>query len=465
MLQRARRGVKMAAGTGCVWLHAPRRSCHVGARQAPTPFPSVLRRNQGNGVASGSLAKAFVRAASTTSNEHSDRAGDKHANGENMSRRTVAKKKGVRYVGAESDVGAPRQELSKATAFCTAESYDFASLLPLLRKQYVLLPYIAEDVYQVELTDPATLNAAPWSESDSSHHGPKTGEAFIFRNGTFVTWGATAGQMEKLLRLVKKVEMNSYGRLETEEFHYYEDPDQANRLVADVIVLGNSLPSNQAKLAYSAGLSRSVKLGSLEELLDAHLEKNRHIPQFLLQGRKLPLGRDAMLRNLGELFSLRGHLNLHSELLDLPEFCWSSHQMETCFDRISNNLDVRPRIGIFNKKLDYANELAEVLRNHLHEQHSLKLEWCIIILISVEICFEFIHWMDKIGMIDVEGAYRALMRKEPRVVKGEKSGKESGFIQDEPVLADKGSNDEGNGEAPSVAVERLKPWGRALSSA
>src|SRR5690606_1055244 len=126
-----------------------------------------------------------------------------------------------------------------------------------------------------------------------------------------------------------------------------------------------SLAPNQAKLAYSSGIARSVKLGALEELLDRHLEKNRHIPQYLLQGTKLPLNRQAILRNLGELFSLRGHLNLHSELLDLPEFCWSSSRMEEYFDRVSKNLDVRPRIAIFNKKLDYANELTDVLRNHL----------------------------------------------------------------------------------------------------
>jgi len=67
--------------------------------------------------------------------------------------------------------------------------------------------------------------------------------------------------------------------------------------------------------------------------------------------------------------------------------------MEEYFERISRNLDVRARIAVFNKKLDYANELSEVLRNHMHEQHSLKLEWCIIVLIAVEICFEIVHFL------------------------------------------------------------------------
>jgi uncharacterized Rmd1/YagE family protein len=61
---------------------------------------------------------------------------------------------------------------------------------------------------------------------------------------------------------------------------------------------------------------------------------------------------------------------------------------------ISRNLDVRPRIAIFNKKLDYANEIAEVIRNHLHEEHSVKLEWIIIILIMIEIVFSTLHYLD-----------------------------------------------------------------------
>ena len=69
--------------------------------------------------------------------------------------------------------------------------------------------------------------------------------------------------------------------------------------------------------------------------------------------------------------------------------------MEDHFDAISKNLDVKPRVAIFNKKLDYANQIAEVLRSHLHDQHSLKLEWFIIILIGVEIAFELLHYIER----------------------------------------------------------------------
>ncbi|KAJ3309511.1 hypothetical protein HDU76_003587 [Blyttiomyces sp. JEL0837] len=339
------------------------------------------------------------------------------------------KKKGVRSVVSDEEsanasspsVDPSSTEFYRVTAFSTAENYDFSSLLPILQRRFILMPYIAEDVYHVRLTNPIMSSPQPGqqqqqqqstssssssdSTSDSNTDASSStsalsnigvqGEAFVFNNGTFVTWGASDAQVDELLSVVSRVSIQPYSEIEVEWFDYCEDSQQPGGIQGETIVIGYDLPAHQAKLAFASGLARSAKLASLENLLDAHLSKHRHIPHILLSGKKLPLGRSSVLRNLGELFSLRGQVNLHSELLDSPDFCWSSGKMEECFEKISRNLDVRPRISIFNKKLDYANELAEVLRNHLHEEHSLKLEWCIIILISVEIGFEIVHYLEK----------------------------------------------------------------------
>ncbi|KAI8898617.1 hypothetical protein BC833DRAFT_589253 [Globomyces pollinis-pini] len=256
--------------------------------------------------------------------------------------------------------------------------YDFPKLFKLLKEEYTPLPYLADDVYHLKLTKSDDLESP---------------DCFIFSNGTFVSWGASESQIAHLLALVKNVEMNSYA-IETEWFDFYVDQNQPGGMSTDTIVLGSDLSIEQAKFVYSAGITRSVKLGSLENLLEVHLTKNKHIPKTLLLGKHLGISRDQMLRNLGELFQLRAMVNLNSDLLDLPDFCWSSSQMELYFEMISKNLDVRPRIAVFNKKLDYANEIADMIRNHLHEQHSLKLEWAIIILISVEILFSVLHYLE-----------------------------------------------------------------------
>ncbi|KAI8913680.1 hypothetical protein EDD86DRAFT_176302, partial [Gorgonomyces haynaldii] len=220
-------------------------------------------------------------------------------------------------------------------------------------------------------------------------------DAFVFANGTVCTFGATEQEQSKILKSLEKCALNPYGFTETEYFDYIVDESQPGSMSSDDIILGNEIPLEQAKLVYAAAMTRSCKLASLENLLNDHLAKTKHIPSILLQGKKLPLTRQQVLQNLGELYSLRQHVNLSQELVDLPDFLWSSSVMERYFTTMSRNLDVSPRIQIFNKKLDYANEMAEMLRNHLHEQHSLHLEWAIIILISVEIGFEIVHYVER----------------------------------------------------------------------
>ncbi|KAJ3189833.1 hypothetical protein HDU85_000117 [Gaertneriomyces sp. JEL0708] len=300
------------------------------------------------------------------------------------SRQKQKKKKVLRDLRqTESPVVVPGKEPLRATAFCTAEEYDFAELLPLLRRTFVLLPFIADDVYHVRLVDPAEAAATTDTPSDAP-------EAFFFPDGTFATWGASDAQNDAIRRLVKKVECNGYSLPETEWYPYVVDPDQNCGIRGDTIVIGDSLLPSEARLAYSSGLVRSVKLAVLEEMLERNLETSKKIPHLLRQG-SLPKRADV-LRDLAALYSLRGQVNLHNELLDTPDFCWSSGRMEEAFDRISRNLDLRERIGVFNKKLDYANDLTQVLKSLLDTEHGTRLEWIIIILIAVEVVFGTFHF-------------------------------------------------------------------------
>ncbi|KAI9346114.1 hypothetical protein BDR26DRAFT_855876 [Obelidium mucronatum] len=256
-----------------------------------------------------------------------------------------AKKKGVRAVVSYVDESR-RIEIQRASAFSTAEA------------RFALRPFAADDVAHVALAT--------------------RGEAFFFRSGVFVTWGAADFEIEALLRIATKVGENKYGDLE-------------GGIINDTIVIGNDLPPDHAKLA------------SLENLLDSHLDKTRDIPNLLQKGKRLPIGRHAILKSLGELFALRGNVNLHSELLDLPDFCWSSSKMEDAFSDISRNLDVRARIAIFNKKLDYANELSE--------STALKLEWIIIWLITIAVGFETVNYMDHLARKEKIRARKLLQRE------------------------------------------------------
>jgi uncharacterized Rmd1/YagE family protein len=95
------------------------------------------------------------------------------------------------------------------------------------------------------------------------------------------------------------------------------------------------------------------------------------------------------------LLLIRAQLNLYSELTDsLPDLFWDSpHELglEGYYEMVGRALDVGVRIKSLNEKMDYAGEIAAVLRERLSEKQGWMLEWMIIGLICIEVGFGVVH--------------------------------------------------------------------------
>lgn len=209
--------------------------------------------------------------------------------------------------------------------------------------------------------------------------------------------------VEKISKLIRPYEQGSLSqdRVEKEDMVWRE----CENLAKSRIVSGNVLELPKAisvhhqglgqvwhKLAMSNGLSDSVKLAVLEGLLDDHVERIKRIPVILEQGRRIPIGRAATLRLIGELLHFRAALNLDSEFLDTPEIYWSQPDLEELYKCMTRSLDTRQRISVLNKKMDYAENIAELLRTHLSESHMFRLEWAIVLLVGFEVINNMLWW-------------------------------------------------------------------------
>ncbi|KAI9801527.1 MAG: hypothetical protein M1833_002759 [Piccolia ochrophora] len=265
--------------------------------------------------------------------------------------------------------------------------------------------------------------------------GSGRGDVFIFPSGTVVAWSVPEDTTFRLVTetLLAAATNAHVSQLETEDMEYLEDPKKENSTIrGDTIVVGTrrsgsgkdegastSEPSRNiapagadnadrnhtpplgdvdtvfAKIAFSSGLARSTKLAVLESLLNDYFESTRSIPTMLSQGSRLPYTRSFILRKTGQLLSVRAQLNLYSELTDsLPDLFWDSRHdlgLEGYYDQVGRALDVGVRIKTLNEKMDYAQEIASVLRERLSEKHGLTLEWMIIALITIEVAFEILR--------------------------------------------------------------------------
>ena len=239
--------------------------------------------------------------------------------------------------------------------------------------------------------------------------GVNGGDIFVFPSGTVVTWSLPPDVVTRQIERAAE-EPHPAAQRELEDLDFVEDINRAeSTMKGDIVVLGTAREHRDgdrrdttlAKIAFSSGLARSTKLAVLESALTAYFESTRAIPALLSQGAGVPLGRRFILQKTGELLSLRARLNHYSELTDsLPDIFWDSRSelgLEGYYDQVGRALDVSVRIRTLNQRMDYAQEIASVLREMSSEQHGTRLELIIILLIAVEVVFELrrivLEWM------------------------------------------------------------------------
>ncbi|EFX00802.1 duf155 domain containing protein [Grosmannia clavigera kw1407] len=327
------------------------------------------------------------------------------------------------------------------SAVCVAESFDMHKVMAALQAQgYQLDPdgsgFESHEVVHGRRQWPDSENEGSSSTRDV--------DLFVFESGTVVGWGLPPDAVDALAtgRLVATGSAVDpfVAERETETLEFRRDAARdGSAMRGDVVVLGtrretadgHRLATTLAMIAFSSGLARSTKLAVLESAFTDYFESTRRIPEMLANRRHhrrlrqpsvrsgalaaIPwlgfrgfgglghLSQDFILQKTGELLSLRAQLNHYRELTDaLPDIFWDARAelgLEGYYEQVGRALDVGVRIKTLNQKMDYAQEIATVLREISSERHGARLEWIIIVLITVEVVFElrrvYLEWPEK----------------------------------------------------------------------
>ena len=396
-----------------------------------SPILSRKRRTQKDFFSSNAAAHqpSLVEAVKTAEQDYSPK---------RKTTRSPAAKNSLRRVAVEAQrskdgkgsrkTPSPGQQIAAktVTAICAAEEYDIARVAQILESfGHGLDPYRTELYPQVvHVALPVQTSASEGEETSWS-----TGDLFVFPSGTIVAWGIPGNVLTSLVSdALLSAAHYPLDKFEEEDLEYAEDPKRENSSIrGDRIILGTkpaksaeilsenerdkdpsleldqtqnrNLDSTLAKIAFSSGLARSTKLAVLESLLSDYFESTRSIPAVLSRGGRMPFTRSFISQKTGQLLSIRAQLNLYSELTDsLPDLFWDSRHelgLEGYYDQVGRALDISSRIKVLNEKMDYAQEIASVLRQQLSEKHGVRLEWIIILLIAVEVVFAIEREIEK----------------------------------------------------------------------
>jgi uncharacterized Rmd1/YagE family protein len=259
---------------------------------------------------------------------------------------------------------------SRCVSFSTATSYPVKEVARVFRAKH-RVSFFREIIY------------VNFGEDEE---GSETG-AFVFGYGTVVMWGLSSDEEKEVLSTLKMYEEGSYDAPEREIMAYSYGNKGA--VVDDCIILPS--PNFNVKLAFSHGLAQSVKLFVFEGIVKKTIDTTRSIPEQLSRYGRIPLSKKEIQCKMGELFIERSSINLHFDVLDIPEYFWEHSELEPLYTLIATHLDLETRVEVLNRRLDVIHDLFEVLGNELNHQHASRLEWIIIILILIEVALSLLR--------------------------------------------------------------------------
>lgn len=261
--------------------------------------------------------------------------------------------------------------------YCTASSYKMELLADhLSSKNYKLQDF--DNVIYIQMHDDKDI--------------------VIFPFGCIAIWGSESDTEQSILQEIKEFEVEPIQEV-VSDFIYFsyckgirENSDSINTHIEEennMIVLGDK--SEHLKLSISHALAQSVKLSLLESSVNKILESTSHIQKELAQTGGISLSQKEISKKIGRLFSERFSINLHSDILDTPEFFWKRPRYEPLYLMTADFQDISVRQGILNHRLDIIQELYGILSNELNNKHSSRLEITIIVLIAIEILLALSH--------------------------------------------------------------------------
>jgi uncharacterized Rmd1/YagE family protein len=218
-------------------------------------------------------------------------------------------------------------------------------------------------------------------------------EIFVFEFGAVVFWGFSVGEESEVLRVIR--DFSKRGDIVEREFVSSED-DMAFVAVADInsmriandMITLPELSTVKQRLSISYAIAQSSVVSLFEHRIEEKVTEYKFIPETLSQVGKIDLSNRRIGMMIGDIFVIRHDLNLHTDILDTPDYFWDEDRYEGDYEKMLKYLEMEGRVEVLNKRLDMLKELLDVLHTQMENAHSTKLEWIIIWLIVLEVIIQ-----------------------------------------------------------------------------
>jgi uncharacterized Rmd1/YagE family protein len=258
----------------------------------------------------------------------------------------------------------------RCSSYCTAGAYDISALVQKLIDSG-FEPQYFDDVIYIQKSLPSANNL----------------DIFFFPFGSVVIWGGKDSEEKAIFKYLDGFEREKLSEMTMDKVSCIYDPEAKKTCLDEeknTIVLHEQ--NIFMKLSVSYATAQSVKLATLERSVGNILENTMPIQKELAEkGSMVSLSKKEITKKIGALFSERYLVNLHSDVLDTPEFFWRRPSYEPIYLMAVDFYDITLRQNALNHRLKMIQELYSLLSDEINHIHSSRLEWIVIILITIEV--------------------------------------------------------------------------------
>jgi uncharacterized Rmd1/YagE family protein len=220
-----------------------------------------------------------------------------------------------------------------------------------------------------------------------------TSNIFIFQYGSIVFWNSKFDRQKYFLDYMSDFcEEMIETRFEEElEYDMIESENPLFRLQNDTLFLPIT-NSEKLKLACSYAIAQSNNLDYFEDSIEKLIKETKYIPKLMMQKGNIEMEPKKISMLIGKILVVRHSVNLHFNLLEKPDFLWEYSDLDSAYNTVARNLEIRSRMEILNKKFEVLQELLSILSQEQKHKYGSKLELTVIWLIVFEIVLSLISF-------------------------------------------------------------------------
>ena len=212
----------------------------------------------------------------------------------------------------------------------------------------------------------------------------RDGIAFLFRYGVVVFARLSAIEEDEILRSLRPRISGPLALPETDQTQVRVGPGGEDQIEpSGMIVLADASPERLQIIADV--LSKSVVLSHYETRIAGVFDRIEPLAVGLQRHGRTGWQTKDLLRQVGDVLLTQHRMVGRAQVEEKPDVLWDFPRLERLYARLEDEYELSERGRAMERKLALINETAGTLVELLHNQRSLRLEWYIIGLISLEL--------------------------------------------------------------------------------